>query len=129
MHDDDEAPAPKPNPMAPPDNTTRHVMPLGPRVLVRMIASTDRSSGGLFLPPGAKDAVAKAAYGEVIEVARAPDDDEDSLGTNVSGIPEGARVLFAKDVGVPIPWDDAMRVVDVKDVIAIVEEIDRGETH
>ena len=117
MNDEDDAPAKKPNPLAPPDNTTRHVMPLGPRVLVRMIVSEDRSSGGLFLPPGAKDAVAKAAYGEVIEVARASGDDEDPLGTNVSGIPEGARVLFAKDVGVPIPWDETLRVVDMREQV------------
>lgn len=128
MFEDDDAP-PKSNPFAPPDNKTRHVMPLGPRVLVRLVASEDRSSGGLFLPPGAKDAVAKAAYGEVVEVARASSEDDESLGTNVSGIPQGAFVLFPKNAGLPVPWDDALRVVDVKEISAIVEEIDRSETH
>ncbi len=126
---EDDTPPSKPNPLAPPDNKTRHVMPLGPRVLVRLVASEDRSSGGLFLPPGAKDAVAKAAYGKVVEVARAESEDDASFGANVSGIPEGAYVLFPKEAGLPIPWDDSLRVVDVKQISAIVEEIDREETH
>ncbi len=121
---DDVEPA-KRSPLAPPDRVSRHVMPLGPRVLVRIIRSTDRSAGGLYLPPGSKDAVAQAAYGEVVEVARASADDPDQgFGTNVSGVPEGAKVLFAKDRGLPVPWDEDLRILDVKDVVAVVEEIE-----
>jgi chaperonin GroES len=120
----DEAPTPpRSNPLAPPDQVTRHVMPLGPRVLVRLIASADRSAGGLFLPPGAKDAVARAAYAEVVEVARAGSEDE-GFGENVSGVPEGSKVLFPKDKGLPVPWDEDLRILDVKDVVAIVDEIE-----
>ena len=116
---------PKRSPLAPPDAVSRHVMPLGPRVLVRLIRSADRSAGGLYLPPGAKDAVAQAAYGEVVEVARATtDDDEEGFGANVSGVPEGAKVLFSKEKGLPVPWDDELRILDVKDVVAVVEEIE-----
>ncbi len=112
-------------PLAPPDRISRHVMPLGPRVLVRVIRSTDRTAGGLYLPPGAKDAVAQAAYGEVVEVARATAEaPDDGFGTNVSGVPEGAKVLFSKDKGLPVPWDDDLRILDVKDVVAVVEEIE-----
>ena len=115
----------KRSPLAPPDRISRHVMPLGPRVLVRVIRSTDRSAGGLYLPAGAKDAVAKAAYGEVVEVARATaEDPEEGFGKNVSGVPEGSKVLFSKDKGLPVPWDEDLRILDVKDVVAVVEEIE-----
>ncbi len=102
-------------------NMSRHVMPLGPQVCVRIIPAEDRSSGGLFLPAGAKDAVAQAAYGEVVEVARAGE----GFGENLSGVPEGSKVLFAKDRGLPVPWDEELRVLDVKDVVAIVDEIEK----
>lgn len=108
----------RPNPLA--DRVSRHVMPLGPRVCVRLIHADDRSAGGLFLPPGAKDAVTKAAYGEVVEVARAGE----GFGENVSGVPEGSHVLFAKDKGLPVPWDEDLRILDVKDVVALVDEIE-----
>jgi co-chaperonin GroES (HSP10) len=106
-------------------------MPLGMRVLVRIIPSEDRSAAGLYLPPGAKDAIAQAAYAEVVEVARANADDpeEDGFGSNVSGIPEGSRVLFRKDEGVPIPWDEELRLVDVKEILAVVEEFGLDDAH
>ena len=128
-HDDPDAPAKKPNPLGNSDKKSRHVMPLGMRVLVRLAAADDRSAGGLFLPPGAKDAVARAAYGQVVEVARATADSDEGFGANVSGVPEGAFVIFPKDTGLPVPWDDSMRVVDVKDISALVEEIDKDEAH
>lgn len=115
--------------LAPHDEKSRHVKPLGPRVLVRLEPGDDRSSGGLFLPPGAKDAVTRAAYGTVVEVARAEEEDEDGFGRNVSGVPEGAKVLFPKDEGLPVPWDDMLRVVEVKHLFALVEEIDPAEVH
>lgn len=117
MTDDDKR---ADNPLGPSDKKSRHVMPLGPRVCVRLIRADDKSAGGLFLPPGAKDAVAKAAYGEVVEVARAGE----GFGENVSGVPEGSKVLFAKDKGLPVPWDEDLRVLDVKDVVALVDEIE-----
>lgn len=120
---------PSPSPLAPPDAKSRHVKPLGPRVLVRLEASEDRTSGGLFLPAGAKDAIAQAAYGRVIEVARAEDAEEDGFGRNVSGVPEGALVLFPKEEGLTVPWDERLRVVDVKHISAIVDEIESDEVH
>lgn len=110
---------------------TRHVMPLGPRVLVRLLPGETRTATGLYLPQGAKEDKAEVAYGEVIEVARAhpdPDDDE-GFGTNVSGVPDGSRVLFEKKSGRAVPWDDSLRVVDVKDIVALVEELGLDEAH
>ena len=100
--------------------------PLGPRVLVRLQPGDDRTQSGLFLPAGAKDATAQAAYGKVVEVARA-DDDEEGFGRNVSGVPEGVMVLFPKDEGLPVPWDEGMRVLEVKHIFAVVEEIEEDD--
>jgi len=130
--------------VAAPPRVSRHIQPLGPRVLVRVIRGPDRSESGLFLPAGAKDSHAEALLGEVIEAARtmpkteiAPnhdDDDDDDrderaadLGENVSGIPVGAQVLFPKDAGIAVPWDDSLRLLLVKDVLAIVQIIAQEE--
>jgi co-chaperonin GroES (HSP10) len=138
--EDDKPPQPEP-----PRRVTRHIQPLGPRVLVRVIKSPDRSEAGLFLPQGVKDDSAMALLGEVVEVARtmpksegldeAPsrdddDDDDDEradFGTNVSGIPLGANVLFEKERGVVVPWDDTLRVIEVRYILAIVDIITEDE--
>ena len=73
-------------------------MPLGPRVLVRVLHQEDVAESGLFLPAGAKERLQEALYGEVVEVARAePTKVEEGFGLNVAGVPHGAKVLFAKD--------------------------------
>ena len=130
---------------APLPRLTRHVQPLGPRVLVRIIKSEDRSEAGLFLPQGVKDESAAALLGEVVEVARTmpkadalpgddddEDDDEDDgpkadLGTNVSGVPLGANVLFERQRGVSVPWDEGLRLLEVRHVLAIVDIITEDE--
>jgi co-chaperonin GroES (HSP10) len=121
--------------LARPAKVSRHIQPLGPRVLVRLIKGPDRSESGLYLPAGAKDSHSEALLGEVVEVARTmpkaahfddgedDDDDKPDLGENVSGIPVGAQVLFAKDQGVTVPWDDTLRVLSVRHVLAIVDVI------
>jgi co-chaperonin GroES (HSP10) len=123
-----------------PKRFARHVQPLGPRVLVRIQKGADRLDSGLFLPKGAKDEHAEALFCEVLEVARTMpnmpgvDDSNDGdptirpdLGANVSGIPVGAKVLIAKQHGIAIPWDETLRLVEVRRVLAIVEEIARDE--
>ena len=126
--DEEDSSGNRRSPLAPHDNRTRHVKPVGPRVLVRLESGDNRSSGGLYLPAGAKEATTVAAYGIVVEVARASEDGDD-FGENVSGIPEGAKVLFPKDKGLPVPWDDNLLVIDVKDINAIVDEIERSAAH
>ena len=114
----------KPRPR--PRRLTRHIMPLGPRVLVRLIREDEISDSGLYLPAGAKERTAEALYGEVVEVARAAPADpaEDGFGVNVAGVPHGARVLFAKSSGIAVPWDDELRLLESKEILATVEEID-----
>ncbi|MCX4239954.1 co-chaperone GroES [Paraliomyxa miuraensis] len=145
--------APKPRPEdddpkpEPPRRVSRHVQPLGPRVLVRVLKSPDRSEAGLFLPQGVKDDNAMALLGEVVEVARTmpkvddpladetteEDDDHDrpdpraDLGRNVSGVPLHANVLFEKDRGVAVPWDETLRIIEVRHILALVDIISEDE--
>lgn len=106
----------------------RLILPLGMRILVRLIPDEDRTDSGLYLPAGAKEAQDEAAYGEVIEVARDRPTSDD-VAENVSGVPHGARVLFRKGAGVRVPWDDKLRVLEVKDVLATVEELGDDDAH
>ena len=105
----------------------RLIMPLGMRVLVAVIKD-DRTDTGLYLPAGAKEAQDEALYGEVIEVARDKPTTDD-IANNISGVPHGAKVLFRKDAGVRVPWDERLRVLDVADVLATVEEISSENAH
>lgn len=98
------------------------VSPLGMRVVVRLKKDTNVSEGGLYLPEGAKQATQESMLAEVIEVASAVDDYSDEE-TNISGIPQGAIVLIPKGAGVKIPWDDSLRIVETKEVLAIVNQI------
>ena len=100
----------------------RLILPLGMRVLVQLIRDEDRTETGLYLPAGAKEAQDEALYGKVIEVARDRPTTDD-VTENVSGVSHGAYVLFRKEAGVRVPWDDRLRVIDVKDILATVEEV------
>ena len=106
----------------------RLISPLGFRVLVCEIKDEDRTDTGLYLPEGSKQQHSEALYGQVVEVARAqPIAGE--LSENVSGVPDRAKVLFRKDAGVRVPWDERLRLLDVKDILATVEEVRPDEAH
>jgi co-chaperonin GroES (HSP10) len=110
------------------DKPHRLILPLGMRVLVQVMRADERTDAGLYLPAGAKEAHDEALYGQVIEVARdRPTTDEAT--ENVSGVPHGAYVLFRKEAGVRVPWDERLRLIDVKDVLATVEEVNAEEAH
>jgi co-chaperonin GroES (HSP10) len=112
----------------PPARPHRLILPLGLRVLVQVIRVDERTDAGLYLPVGAKEAQDEAFYGKVIEVARdQPTSDQPT--ENVSGVPNGAFVLFRKEAGVRVPWDDRLRLIDVKDILATVEEVAAHEAH
>ncbi|HWN66647.1 MAG TPA: co-chaperone GroES family protein, partial [Haliangium sp.] len=85
----------------------RLILPLGMRVLVRLIKEAERTDAGLYLPEGAKESHDEALYAHVIEVAR-DKPSADDMGENVSGVPHGARILFRKEAGVRVPWDEAL---------------------
>lgn len=100
----------------------QHVSPLGMRVLVRLRRDDNRTDTGLYLPEGSKQALQESLVGQVIEVASAVDQDTHEE-ANVSGIPNGSLVLIPKNVGVKIPWDDSLLLVDTKDVLAIIHDV------
>lgn len=106
----------------------RLILPLGLRVLVSVIKDEDRTDGGLYLPEGSKEQSVEALYGQVIEVARDKPTTEERA-ENVSGVPNGAFVLFRKAAGVRVPWDERLRVLDVVDILATVEEHSEDEAH
>lgn len=105
------------------DRKVKSVNPLGMRVLVKLSKEDNQTDAGLFLPEGAKEDHAESVLAEVIEVASAFDEDTDEE-ANISGIPFGATILIGKHVGVKVPWDDQLRVVETADVLAIIEEHD-----
>ncbi len=112
----------------PPPRRIRHIQPLGMRVLVRIGPEDQRSAGGLYLPQGVSEKHQDALYGEVVEVARSHET-EDSLGENVSGVPAGSFVLFPKDAGHRVPWDSELRILETKEVLATVEDVDYESAH
>jgi co-chaperonin GroES (HSP10) len=100
----------------------RRVHPLGMRVLVRVLKDGNMTDTGLYLPEGAKQTMDDSVLAEVVEVASALDSNTQEE-TNVSGIPNGALVLISKTAGVRVPWDDDLRLVETRDVLAVVDEI------
>jgi chaperonin GroES len=102
----------------------RSIHPLGMRVVVRLRKEEERTDSGLYLPEGAKQANQESFLGEVLEVASAYEiaDSGEEEEVNVSGIPSGALVLLPRDAGVKVPWDDTLRIVDTKHILAIVSE-------
>lgn len=130
----DSAPPPDGPPgssLAPPPRMIRHIQPMGLRVLVRLVPEEDRSPAGLYLPQGVAEKHQEAHYAEVVEVARAHgrDEDEADLGANISGVPDGAYVLFPREAGTAVPWDAALRLVDTKEILAVVTEVPYEATH
>ena len=113
---------------APKRRLHRLILPLGYRVLVSIMKEEDRTDAGLYLPAGAKEQHDEALFGKVIEVARDKPTTEEPA-ENVSGVPHGAKVLFRKDAGVKVPWDERLRLIDVKDILATVEEVTADEAH
>ena len=101
----------------------RKINPLGMRVVIRIRRETSRTDTGLYLPEGARQNMHESLLGEVIEVASAIDADSDEE-ANISGIPEGSLVLICRDAGVRIPWDEELRIVETKDVLALVHEVE-----
>ncbi len=110
---------------------TRVIQPMGMRVLVRVLPADARTPAGLYVPASAvKEEGDEAMYGEVIEVARAePDAEEELAGANISGIPAYSKILFLPKSGIRVPWDETLRLVETKNVLAIIEEVAVGSAH
>lgn len=101
--------------------TIRSIHPLGLRVVVQIRKESNMTEAGLYLPEGAKEARQESILGEVLAVASAIDQ-ETKEEANISGIPEGALVLIPKTAGIAIPWDEELRIIETKDVLAVIGE-------
>jgi co-chaperonin GroES (HSP10) len=101
----------------------RKISPLGMRVLVKLRPDTNVSEGGLYLPEGAKQAMSESLLAEVMEVAIAHDDRTEEE-ANISGVPLGSLVLIPKQAGIKVPWDQELRIIETKEILALVNEID-----
>ena len=110
-----------PSSAKPQGRRVRSIHPIGMRIVVRVRDEGNVTDGGLYLPEGAKQNLQESLVGEVVEVASAIDRDSDEE-TNISGIPLGSLVLIPKRAGVKVPWDDDLRIVETKEVLAIVAE-------
>ena len=100
----------------------RRINPLGFRVVVRLVRDSNMTDTGLYLPEGAKQNMQESLLAEVVEVASAVDYDTDEE-ANVSGIPLGALVLIPKESGIKVPWDEDLRIIETKSVLAIINEV------
>ena len=100
----------------------RKLNPLGFRVLVQIEKAGNVTDAGLYLPEGSKESMMDSLLARVIEVASAIDHETDQE-ANVSGIPLDAMVLIPKGAGVRVPWDETLRIVESKDILAVVNEI------
>jgi co-chaperonin GroES (HSP10) len=62
-------------------------------------------------------------------VARAEPTDpkQEGFGVNVAGVPHGAKVIFGKTAGVKVPWDEELRLLETKEILATVDEIREDE--
>jgi len=100
----------------------RRLHPLGLRVVAKVVKDANVTEGGLYLPEGAKESMQESVLAQVIEVASAVDTRTEEE-TNISGIPLGSMLLIAKTVGVKVPWDDSLRIIDTREILALVDEI------
>ena len=103
------------------DGETIHsINPLGMRVLVEIMPASDRSRGGLYLPDNAKEKMSESILAKIVGVATATDEETEEE-TNISGLPHGALVLIENEIGINVPWNDKLRIIETMDVLAIVE--------
>ena len=101
-------------------HSIHNINPLGMRVLVEIMEVHGRSKGGLYLPDGAKEKMSESVLAKVVGVATATDEETEEE-TNISGIPYGSLVLIENDIGVNIPWNDKLRIIETIDILAAVE--------
>lgn len=90
--------------------------PLHDRVLVRRVASDEKTKGGLIIPESAKE---KPAEGEIVAVgAGLRDDDGDRIALDVK---VGDRVLFGKWSGTEITLEgEELLIMKESDVLGVI---------
>ena len=92
------------------------VVPLGDKLVVKRLDSSERTSGGILLPDAARD---KPQQGRVLSVGDGPMLPD---GTRVAHeVNEGDRVVFGSYAGSEVEIDDEkLLILSADDVLAIV---------
>jgi chaperonin GroES len=92
--------------------------PLHDRVLIKRVASEEKSSGGIIIPDTAKE---KPMEGEVMAVGAGARADDGKL--HPLDVKPGDRVLFGKWSGTEIKIDnEELIVMKESDIMGVVEE-------
>lgn len=93
------------------------IKPLGDRIVIRVIADTEQTTGGIFIPDSAKE---KPQKGEVVAVGLGKLNEKgerEPLDVKVGDI-----VLYAKYAGTDIKLDSVeYKILSVKDALGILE--------
>jgi chaperonin GroES len=95
---------------------SKNLRPLGDRVLLKVTAKEEKTSGGIFLPDTAKE---KPQTGEVIAVGAGKINDD---GTRIAPeVKAGDVVLYGKYSGTEVKLgEDEYVLVAEKDILAII---------
>jgi len=90
--------------------------PLQDRVLVRRVASDEKTKGGLIIPESAKE---KPAEGEIMAVGTGlRDDDGDHIAMDVA---VGDRILFGKWSGTEITLEgEELLIMKESDILGVI---------
>lgn len=90
--------------------------PLHDRVLVKRIASDEKTKGGLIIPDTAKE---KPAEGEIIAVGEGARKDSGEL--IAPSVKKGDRILFGKWSGTEVTLDgEEMLIMKESDILGII---------
>ena len=90
--------------------------PLHDRVLVKRIASTEKTTGGLIIPESAKE---KPAEGEIISVGEGARQDSGEL--IAPSVKVGDRILFGKGSGTEVSLDGQdLLIMKESDILGII---------
>lgn len=91
--------------------------PLGDRIVIKVIADTEQTSGGIFIPDSAKE---KPQKGEVVAVGLGKMNDKGER--EPLDVEVGQTVLYAKYAGTDVKMGGVeYKILSVKDALAIIE--------
>ncbi|TLD68230.1 co-chaperone GroES [Phragmitibacter flavus] len=91
------------------------ITPLGRRILVKRVASEEKTAGGIFLPDNAKE---KPQEAEVISLGTGKDDEGKDV---VFTVAVGDKVLISKYGGTEVKLNgDDVLIINESDVLGIV---------
>lgn len=92
------------------------ITPLGRRILVKRVASEEKTAGGIFLPDNAKE---KPQEAEVLTLGIGKDDEGKDVQFTVK---VGNKVLISKYGGTEVKVDgEDLLIINESDVLGIVE--------